>query len=121
MMKDEEHRLLADEAKLLWSEANRLQAFWENQFKDWVQEKATLNQEIFALRESLSSVEDYYKEATNSWANEFEILKDSNLLLKQKEDYYLKLANDKIQTDKQLRDLKERDQTFYQTKTNEIF
>jgi len=28
-MKDEEHKILADEVKLLWSEANKLQAFWE--------------------------------------------------------------------------------------------
>ena len=99
-MKDEEHRLLADEVKLLRSEANRLQAFWENQFNDWVKEKSTLNEEISALRESLSSVESYYKEATDSRVEEFQILQEQNALLKQKEDYYLKLANDKVQTDK---------------------
>jgi chromosome segregation ATPase len=63
LMKDEEHRLLADEVKMLRQEANRLQFFWENQFNDWVKEKNTLNNEIRALRQSLSSVEDYYKES----------------------------------------------------------
>jgi chromosome segregation ATPase len=29
MMKDEEHRLLGDEVKLLRSEGNKMQAFWE--------------------------------------------------------------------------------------------
>lgn len=63
-MKDEEHRLLADEVKMLRSEANRLQFFWESQFNDWVKEKHTLNNEIQALRQSLSSVEEYYNEAS---------------------------------------------------------
>lgn len=40
--------------------------------------------------------------------------------MQQKEDYYTKLANDKIQTDKQLWDLKERDQSFKQNKYEEI-
>jgi hypothetical protein len=48
-MKDEEHKLLSDEVKLLRSEANRLQAFWESQFNDWVKEKSTLSSEIKVL------------------------------------------------------------------------
>lgn len=40
--------------------------------------------------------------------------------MQQKEDYYTKLANDKVQTDKQLWDLKERDQSFKQNKYEEI-
>lgn len=32
--------------------------------------------------------------------------------MKEKEEYYLKLASDKVQTDKALRDLKERDASF---------
>ena len=52
--------------------------------------------------------------------NEIEILKASSENLRQKEEYYLKLANDKVQTDKQLRDLRDRDATFNQNKTTEI-
>jgi len=73
-MKDEEYKLLSDEVKLLWSEANKLQAFWESQFNDWVSEKHTLTNEIQALRESLSSVESYYKESTDLKEKEIDVL-----------------------------------------------
>jgi len=74
IMKDEEHKLLADEVKLLRSEANKLQAFWESQFNDWVSEKHTLTNEIQALWESLSSVESYYKESTDIKQKEIDVL-----------------------------------------------
>lgn len=119
-MKDEEHRLLQDEVKMLRSEANRLQFFWENQFNDWVKEKHTLTHEIQALRQSLNSVEDYYKESSGLRDQEIEILKSQSETLRQKEKYYIKLTMDKVQTDKQLRDLRERDATFQQNKNLEI-
>lgn len=119
-MKDEEHRLLQDEVKMLRSEANRLQFFWESQFNDWVKEKHTLTHEIQALRQSLNSVEDYYKESSGLRDQEIEILKSQSDTLKQKEKYYIKLTTDKVQTDKQLRDLRERDATFQQNKNLEI-
>ena len=119
-MKDEEHRLLQDEVKMLRSEANRLQFFWESQFNDWVKEKHTLTHEIQALRQSLNSVEDYYKESSGLRDQEIEILKSESETLKQKEKYYIKLTTDKVQTDKQLRDLRERDATFQQNKNLEI-
>lgn len=119
-MKDEEHRLLQDEVKMLRSEANRLQFFWESQFNDWVKEKHTLTHEIQALRQSLNSVEDYYKESSGLRDQEIEILKSQSETLKQKEKYYIKLTTDKVQTDKQLRDLRERDATFQQNKNLEI-
>ncbi len=83
-------------------------------------EKNTLTSEILALRESLASAENYYKESSELRDQEVEVLNQTSALLKQKEDYYLKLANDKIQTDKQLWDLWERDQTFSQNKQSEI-
>ena len=43
---------------------------------------------------------------------EIETLKSQSDSLRQKEEYYIKLANDKVQTDKQLRDLRERDASF---------
>ncbi len=49
-MKEKEHKLLVDEVKILRTESNRLQAFWESQFNDWVSEKHTLTNEIQALR-----------------------------------------------------------------------
>lgn len=101
-MKDQEHKLLVDEVKILRTESNRLQAFWENQFNDWVQEKHTLTNEIQALRSSLSSAEEYYKEASTLRDKEIQILQEQTSNLAQKEEYYLKLANDKVQTDKQL-------------------
>lgn len=101
-MKDQEHKLLVDEVKILRTESNRLQAFWENQFNDWVQEKHTLTNEIQALRSSLSSAEEYYKESSTLRDKEIQILQEQTSNLAQKEDYYLKLANDKVQTDKQL-------------------
>lgn len=119
-MKDEEHRLLQDEVKMLRSEANRLQFFWESQFNDWVKEKHTLTHEIQALRQSLNSVEDYYKESSGLRDQEIEILKSQSETLRQKEKYYIKLTTDKVQTDKQLRDLRERDATFQQNKNLEI-
>ena len=119
-MKDEEHRLLQDEVKMLRSEANRLQFFWESQFNDWVKEKDTLTHEIQALRQSLNSVEDYYKESSGLRDQEIEILKSQSETLRQKEKYYIKLTTDKVQTDKQLRDLRERDATFQQNKNLEI-
>ena len=97
-MKDEEHRLL----------------------QDWVKEKHTLTHEIQALRQSLNSVEDYYKESSGLRDQEIEILKSQSETLKQKEKYYIKLTTDKVQTDKQLRDLRERDATFQQNKNLEI-
>jgi len=81
-MKDEEHKLLSDEVKLLRSEANRLQAFWESQFNDWVKEKSTLSSEIKVLWESLSSVEQYYKDASDIRDNEIDILKSHSDQLK---------------------------------------
>lgn len=52
----------AEEAKLLRTEANKLQAFWESQFSDWVAEKHALTEEIKALRESSKAVAEYYRE-----------------------------------------------------------
>ena len=51
---------------------------------------------------------------------EIETLKSQSDSLRQKEEYYIKLANDKVQTDKQLRDLRERDASFQQNKNLEI-
>ena len=101
-MKEKEHKLLVDEVKILRTESNRLQAFWESQFNDWVSEKHTLTNEIEALRKSLSSAEEYYKEASTLRDEEIQILQEQTASLTQKEEYYVKLANDKVQTDKQL-------------------
>ena len=119
-MKDEEHRLQQSEVKLLRTETNKLNAFWEKQSDAWVKERATLQDEISALRETRESVEEYYNEATESRNSEIDCLKDHVKLLAQKEDYYLKLAQDKAQTDKQLRELRERDQRFTEENNTHI-
>lgn len=75
MMKDEEHRLLGDEVKLLRSEGNKMQAFWEGQFNQWVKEKKSLSDEISANREALTTVESYYQDATEMRNQEVSILK----------------------------------------------
>jgi uncharacterized protein YydD (DUF2326 family) len=87
---------------------------------DWSKEKETLQSEIAALRDSLSSVESFYQEATDARNSEAELLREHWEALKQKEDYYVKLASDKAATDKQLRDLRERDAAFQKERTTEI-
>ncbi len=120
LMKDEEHRLLADEVKLLRSESNKLQAFWENQFNEWVAEKSTLKEEIDALRNSLGTAEKYYQDATDMREKERALLRDNTEFLKQKEDYYIKLANDKVETERQLREIRDKDKNFKQQKTEKL-
>lgn len=106
--------------KLLRTEANKLNAFWEKQSDAWVKERATLVEEISALRETRESVEEYYQEATDARNQETECLKDHIQLLAQKEDYYIKLAQDKVQTDKQLRELRDREQKFTEQTSTEL-
>ena len=119
-MKDDEHRLLQDEARLLRNEANKLQQTWENKWNSWVVEKSNLNQEIKTLRESLNSVEDYYKEASETRDREINVLRQHYQLLQEKQEYYQKLADDKVQTDKHLRELRTRDLSFKEQKGREI-
>jgi len=101
-----------DEVKSLRTECNRLQSHWEKQFDDWVQEKKTLRDEIHSLRDSIASVEEYYQEASNMRDQEYELLRAQKEKLIEKEEYYLRLAEDKEETDRQLRELKDRDATF---------
>lgn len=105
---------------MLRQEANKLQAHWESELVDWAKEKETLQSEITALRDSLSSVEGFYQEATDARNAEAELLKGHAEALRQKEDYYVKLASDKAQTDKQLRDLRDRDAKFQSERTTQI-
>ena len=78
------------------TETNKLNAFWEKQSDAWVKERATLQDEITALRETRESVEQYYDEATEARNQEIDCLKDHIQQLTQNEDYYLKLAQDKV-------------------------
>ena len=59
-------------------------------------EKSNLNQEIKTLRESLNSVEDYYKEASETRDREINVLRQHYQLLQEKQEYYQKLADDKV-------------------------
>ena len=55
-----------------------------------------MNQEIKTLRESLNSVEDYYKEASETRDREINVLRQHYQLLQEKQEYYQKLADDKV-------------------------
>ena len=112
-MKDEEHKLTSEEVRTLRMETKRLEDHWNKQFDQWVLEKRTLNDEIQALRNSYNSVEKYYKEATELRMTENELLAEQRHLTKEKENFYIKLANEKceIESDtKELRDLEQQDQ-----------
>ena len=119
-MKDDEHRLLQDEARLLRNEANKLQQTWESKWNQWVKEKANLQEEIKTLWGSLSSVETYYTEASESRDREIHVLRQHQNLLQEKQDYYQKLADDKVQTDKHLWELRTRDISFKEQKGREV-
>ena len=119
-MKDQEHKLTMDEVKLLRIEANKLQKFWDNQFNDWVMEKRTYQNEINSLRENLRTVEDYYKEATELRKEENDLLAEQRHLHREKEEYYIKLANDKIEVEAINKDQRERDEQIREEKSTKI-
>jgi hypothetical protein len=119
-MKDEEHKLTLEEVKMLRSEASQLQKFWDTQFNEWVKEKRTLQDEIYTLRESLGSVEEYYHEATELRRTENEMLAEQRHLHKEKEEFYIKLANEKIEIESETKDLRERELQESQEKSAKI-
>ena len=119
-MKDQEHKLTMDEVKLLRIEANKLQKFWDNQFNDWVKEKRTYQSEISSLRENLKTVEDYYKEASELRQEENGLLAEQRHLHREKEEYYIKLANEKIEIEAINKEQRERDEQVRDEKSSKI-
>ena len=119
-MKDQEHKLTMDEVKLLRIEASKLQKFWDNQFNEWVKEKRTYQEEIKSLRHNIETVEEYYREATDLRKEENDMLAEQRHLLRQKEEYYGKLANDKIETEAITKEQRERDDAARDEKASKI-
>lgn len=109
-MKDQEQKLTMDEVKLLRIEANKLQKFWDGQFNEWVREKKTYTDEIKSLRNNIETVEEFYKEATDLRKEENAMLAEQKHLLREKEDYYVKLSNEKIEVELLTKDLREKEE-----------
>lgn len=119
-MKDQEHKLTTDEVKLLRIEATKLQKFWDSQFNEWVKEKRTYQDEIKSLRTNLEAVEEFYTEATELRKDENDLLAEQRHLLREKEEYYIKLANEKIEIETQSKEERERAELARDEKSSKI-
>jgi hypothetical protein len=119
-MKDQEHKLTMDEVKLLRIEANKLQKFWDNQFNEWVKEKRTYQSEIKSLRNTIDTVEEFYSEATDLRKEENELLAEQRHFLRDKEEYYIKLANEKIEIESETKQQRERENLSKREDTSKI-
>jgi chromosome segregation ATPase len=108
-MKDQESKLVSDEVKLLRIEGNKLQKFWDNQFNDWVKEKRTYQDEIESLRNTIDTVEEYYGEVTELRKEENDLLAEQRHILREKEDFYVKLANEKIEIESTTKEMRDRE------------
>lgn len=119
-MKDQENKLTLDEVKLLRIESAKLQKFWDGQFNEWVREKKTYQEEIKSLRNNIEAVEEFYKEATDLRREENDTLQEQRHLLRSKEEYYIKLANDKIVTEETTKEQRERDDAMRDEKASKL-
>ena len=109
MMKDQEHKLINDEVRLLRVEAAKIQKNSDNMFNDWVHEKNELHQEIHSLRDSLEAVETFYNGAKDLRKRESDLLAEQKHKLRMKEDYYIELANQKIEIESEVTQQREKE------------
>ncbi|CAI2366577.1 unnamed protein product [Moneuplotes crassus] len=119
-MKDQEHKLTTDEVKLLRIEASKMQKSTDKMFNDWVNEKNGLHLEINSLRDNLKAVETYYHEAKDLKNQESDLIAEQRHKLREKEEYYIQLANQKIEIESAMKEQREREDADREEKTERI-